>query len=255
MRDRRRVVGLDVQQDVLDALRARCCEPGEGHDPAQADALDGGVDPDDVHLAQPVGVLLGPVEAEQPAVRARRRAGPRGRTTARPSARPGSRRPSRPARGGRRRPRVDAEELARRRSRGSRARPRPSGTAYSGEGLGQRPPHHPQLAHPLEPVSRRPAARRRGGRRATTPRAPAGPWPSSAFSSSAPPSPWPRASGCTTRLSGPVGDQREPVSSVHAVRVVALGVAQREPGRLVERCRPVGLLGRGGDPVQEHGAV
>jgi hypothetical protein len=65
-RDRRRIVGLDVQDDPAYAAGRQVGESRGGDGLAEAPSLGGRIDGDDVDLAEVGGVLLGPVEGEQP---------------------------------------------------------------------------------------------------------------------------------------------------------------------------------------------
>ncbi len=250
--DRRRVVGLDVEQDLVEALERRCSRPASGEELAQAVALRGRVDPDDVDLAEAAECCL---------------------VQWKPSSRSSSRRDEQPGRveprlghplrqvGGVHRAllgvvgegqRVDPDQLL---GVGVAvaASTTPSGTTNSGSGSvsDRRITHSSRTrSNPCR------AASARGRVVAVRPgledlRGPGRRAPSRAATS--------RARGRGVRVhdqaQGPVGDRREPDSSVHVWTRADRGGAGR-PGRLVERRRPVGLLrggGEQGDPVQGHG--
>ena len=238
-RDRGRVVGLDVEQDLGDPEAREVVQPGQGEQLAEAAALRGRVDADDVHLAELGGVLLGPVEAEQPARRPSATSRPAGSNhgSAIRSARLAA--SIAPCSGWW----AKAAALTRTTSSGVggavAADGEPAGTASSGSGVARSAGASPTARAPARSPWRRASAAAAGW--SPCDHALSGPSPASASASSARPTPRPRASGRTTRLSSSPMHQREAVVAAPRTATVVRVVPQRQPGRLVERVLLTGV--------------
>ena len=234
------VVRLDVEHHLVDARRGEVGETGGGEDPAEATALGGGVDADDVHLPELARCAVSSSGTRAARRRSRRRAARPGRTSPRPSARRSPPRSIAPCSGCA----ANAAALTRTTSSASSGRYDRTVDAVRVRDRGQRQrrraPHHPELPGALEAVRRGEPGRRgvvavRPGRHRRRRRP-------SADAASARPSPAPRASGATARsTAAPCASANPSDPASHSWAPVEAVVLQQQRGRLVER---VVLAGR-----------